>query len=109
MNAIFERDFVAHSASPRFQWVRFGVAAAMGVTLLSLVLSAYARRDFSSIGSTIFQNSVYVGLALVLVVAPASFATVLVHSRAGATLPVLLTTPLSTVSIAAGAFLARAL
>jgi ABC-type transport system involved in multi-copper enzyme maturation permease subunit len=109
MNAIFERDFVAHSASPKFQWVRFGVAAAMGVTLLALVLPAYANRDFSRIGSTVFQDSVYVGMALVLVVAPASFATVLVHSRAGATLPVLLTTPLSTLSIAAGAFLARAL
>jgi ABC-type transport system involved in multi-copper enzyme maturation permease subunit len=109
MNAVFERDFVGFSVSARFQWLRFAVAGTMGALLLALVLPAYAKNDFATIGTTVFSSSVYVGLGLVLLVAPGAFATVLVHSRAGATLPVLLTTPLSTLSIAGGAFLARAL
>src|SRR6185436_10135375 len=108
MNAVFERDFVAYSASARFQWMRFGVAAAMGLTPLALVIPAYAKGDFNSIGSTIFKASVCIGIAIVLLATPAAFATVLVHARAGATLPVLLTTPLSPLSIASGAFFARA-
>jgi hypothetical protein len=107
MNALFERDFVAYSASPRFQWQRFVVAAAMGATLLVLVVRAYAMKSWANIGVNVFDAAVVIGMGLVIVTVPASFSTVLVHARAGSTLPVLLTTPLSTFSIAGGAFSAR--
>src|SRR5687768_3630085 len=108
VNAVFERDFVAFSTSARFLWLRFAFAAAMGVMLLARVLPAYASADFGNVGSAVFNSAVVVGLLLMLVTVPGSFATVLVHARAGSTLPVLLTTPLSPLSIAAGAFFARA-
>jgi ABC-type transport system involved in multi-copper enzyme maturation permease subunit len=107
MNAIFERDFLAFGASARFQVCRFLVAAAMGGALLLLVTRAYANDSFRSIGSTIFALSIGAGAAIVVAIVPGSFSTVLVHARAGSTLPVLLTTPLSPFGIAAGAFAAR--
>ena len=107
MNAIFERDFLAFGASARFQVCRFLVAAVMGAALLLLVTRAYATDSFKSIGSTIFGLSIGAGAAIVVTIVPGSFSTVLVHARAGSTLPVLLTTPLSPLSIAAGAFAAR--
>jgi ABC-type transport system involved in multi-copper enzyme maturation permease subunit len=107
MHAVFERDFVAFSASARFQILRFAMASIMGATLLVLVLRAYATSDFSNIGALVFRASSSIGMGLVLLAVPASFSTVLVHARAGSTLPVLLTTPLSPFSIAAGAFVAR--
>jgi hypothetical protein len=107
VNAVFEKDFVAYSASARFQLQRFAVAAVMGVTLLVLVVRAYATKNYADIGTSVFDASVTIGLGLVIITVPASFSTVLVHARAGATLPVLLTTPLSTLSIAGGAFSAR--
>jgi ABC-type transport system involved in multi-copper enzyme maturation permease subunit len=107
VNAIFERDFLAFGASARFQVCRFLVAATMGAALLLLVTRAYATGSFGSIGSTIFGLSIASGAAIVVALVPGAFATVLVHARAGSTLPVLLTTPLSPLSIAAGAFVAR--
>lgn len=107
MHAVFERDFVAFSASARFQLLRFAMAAVMGATLLVLVLRAYATSDFSNIGALVFKATSTIGMGLVLLAVPASFSTVLVHARAGSTLPVLLTTPLSPLSISAGAFVAR--
>lgn len=107
MNAIFERDFLAFGASARFQVFRFLVAATMGAALLLLVMRAYATDSFRSIGSTIFGLSIGAGAAIVVALVPGAFATVLVHARAGSTLPVLLTTPLSALSISAGAFVAR--
>lgn len=107
MNAIFERDFLAFGASARFQVCRFLIAATMGAALLLLVSRAYAADSFKGIGSSIFGLSVSVGALTVLAVVPGSFSTVLVHARAGSTLPVLLTTPLSPLSISAGAFAAR--
>ncbi len=107
MHAVFERDFVAFSASARFQILRFAMASIMGATLLVLVLRAYATSDYSNVGSLVFSASTTIGMGLVLLAVPASFSTVLVHARAGSTLPVLLTTPLSALSISAGAFAAR--
>ena len=108
MNAVFERDFTAFSVSKRFLWLRFAFAASMGAMLLFTILPAYMSRDFSDIGLRVFSMSVTIGFALVVITVPGSFSTVLVHARAGATLPVLLTTPLSALQIAAGAFAARA-
>jgi hypothetical protein len=107
MNAVFERDFTAVSISPRFLWLRFAFASAMGLMLLIHALGAAASGVSGNVGLEVFRKAVWLGFALLVVTIPGSFATVLVHARAGSTLPVLLTTPLSPLAIAAGAFLAR--
>ena len=110
MNAVFERDYVRISTSARFLWMRTGlalaVAAIAGVRLLGYYASPAAGS--ANVGSFVMTIAISVGATLMLLTAPGTFATVLVHARAQNTLAVLLSTPLTPFQLASGAFTARA-
>ena len=95
MNAVFERDFVAFSSSKRFLLL-------LGALVFARIFPAYAGSGFGGVGTTVLEISIWVGVATVVLTAPGAFGTVLVHSRAQGSLPVLLSTPLTPLSIAAG-------
>lgn len=109
MNAVFERDYVRASISPRYLWMRAGLAVAVAGFVGIRLFWAYASENFSDVGDQVFRVSLGSGLVVLLLAAPGSFATVLVHARAQNTLPVLLASPLTPLQFAGGAFAARAL
>jgi len=109
VNAVFERDFVRFSCSARFLWIRFGFAIAMGGLVFARVFQGYLAGDgnWSGIGNGVLLLAVVLGVGTIALMAPGAFGTVLVHARAQGSLPVLLSTPLTPLRIAGGAFAAR--
>lgn len=107
MNAVFERDYVAFSSSARFLWMRTGFAVAMALLVFLNVFPSYISGQYQGVGADVLGVAVILGVSMLLLVTPGSFATVLVHARAQGTLPVILATPLTPLAIAAGAFVAR--
>lgn len=108
MNAVFERDYVSFSSSARFLMLRGGFAAGMGLLLLMNILPAYTSGNYADVGTKLMWVAVGLGAVLLALAAPGSFGTVLVSARTSNSLPILLSTPLTPLSIAGGAFLARA-
>jgi ABC-type transport system involved in multi-copper enzyme maturation permease subunit len=108
VNAVFERDYVRTSVSPRYLLLRGGFALAVGTIVLLLVLGASLTGDYSDVGVRVLKVALYSGLALVLLAVPGTFATSLVHARAQNSLAILFASPLTPLQVAWGAFAARA-
>ncbi len=107
MNAVFERDYFAFSSSKKVLLLRSGIALGIGVLLLARLSGAYSSSSWSGVGSSVLTVAIWVGTVLLALTTPGSFATVLVNARAKHALPVLLTTPLTPLKIAIGAFASR--